>query len=144
LHVSHFARYIKSLAIFSDERQQEIHWLFDSLINSLVIAERNAQAQRHISAATSMRHAKNLMRFLNRSFQDLPDQQLVSHLDDFFNMLERSMDHSMQLPMVEDLEEIRLLVCDLHKGWETLLMPTTSSPTHVTKSDDGYSRGLLA
>ena len=142
--MSHFARYIKSLAVFSDERQQEIHWLFDSLINSLVIAERNAQAQRHTSAATSMRHAKNLMRFLNRSFQDLPDQQLVSHLDDFFKMLERSMDHSMQLPMVEDLEEIRLLVCDLHKGWETLLMPTTSSPTHVTKSDDGYSRGLLA
>ena len=142
--MSHFARYIKSLAVFSDERQQEIHWLFDSLINSLVIAERNAQAQRHTSAATSMRHAKNLMRFLNRSFQDLPDQQLVNHLDDFFKMLERSMDHSMQLPMVEDLEEIRLLVCDLHKGWETLLMPTTSSPTHVTKSDDGYSRGLLA
>ena len=142
--MSHFARYIKSLAIFSDERQQEIHWLFDSLINSLVIAERNAQAQRHTSAATSMRHAKNLMRFLNRSFQDLPDQQLVSHLDDCFNMLERSMDHSMQLPMVEELEEIRLLVCDLHKDWETLLMPTTSSPTHVTKSDDGYSRGLLA
>jgi hypothetical protein len=33
--VSHFAQYIKSLAIFSEEKQQEIHWLFDSLINSL-------------------------------------------------------------------------------------------------------------
>ena len=142
--MSHFARYIKSLAIFSDEKQREIHWLFDSLINSLVIAERNAQAQRHTAAATSMRHAKNLMRFLNRSFQDLPDQQLVSHLDDFFNMLERSMDHSMQLPMVEDLQEIRLLVCDLHKGWETLLMPTTSSPTHSPKGGESYSQGLLA
>jgi len=142
--VSHFARYIKSLAIFSDERQQEIHWLFDSLINSLVIAERNSQAQRHTAAATSMRHAKNLMRFLNRSFQDLPDQQLVSHLDDFFNMLETSIDHSMQLPLEQDLEEIRLLVCDLHKGWETLLRPTTSSPTYGTKRGQSYSRGLLA
>ena len=142
--MSHFAQYIKSLAIFSDDKQQEIHWLFDSLINSLVIAERNAQAQRHSAAATSMRHAKNLMRFLNRTFQDLPDEQLINHLDDFFNMLERSLDHSMQLPLVEDLQEIRLLICDLHKGWETLLTPTTSSPTYGVSSADEFSKGLLA
>jgi flagellin-specific chaperone FliS len=142
--VSHFAQYIKSLAIFSEDKQQEIHWLFDSLINSLVIAERNAQAQRHSAAATSMRHAKNLMRFLNRTFQDLPDEQLIDHLDDFFNMLERSLDHSMQLPLVEDLQEVRLLICDLHKGWETLLTPTTSSPIHGVNSADELSKGLLA
>jgi flagellin-specific chaperone FliS len=142
--VSHFAQYIKSLAIFSDDKQQEIHWLFDSLINSLVIAERNAQAQRHSAAATSMRHAKNLMRFLNRTFQDLPDEQLIDHLDDFFNMLERSLEHSMQLPLVEDLQEVRLLICDLHKGWETLLTPTTSSPIHGVNSADELSKGLLA
>ena len=142
--MSHFAQYIKSLAIFSDDKQQEIHWLFDSLINSLVIAERNAQAQRHSAAATSMRHAKNLMRFLNRTFQDLPDKQLIDHLDDFFNMLDRSLDHSMQLPLVEDLQEVRLLICDLHKGWETLLTPTTSSPTLGVNSEDGFSKGLLA
>ena len=52
-----------------------------------------------------MRHAKNLMRFLNRSFQDLPDQQLVSPLDDFFNMLETSLDHRMQLPLEQDLRK---------------------------------------
>jgi flagellin-specific chaperone FliS len=137
-------QYIKSLAIFSDDKQQEIHWLFDSLINSLVIAERNAQAQRHSAAATSMRHAKNLMRFLNRTFQDLPDEQLINHLDDFFNMLERSLEHSMQLPLVEDLQEVRLLICDLHKGWETLLTPTTSSPIHGVNSADELSKGLLA
>ena len=142
--MSHFAQYIKSLAIFSDDKQQEIHWLFDSLINSLVIAERNAQAQRHSAAATSMRHAKNLMRFLNRTFQDLPDEQLINHLDDFFDMLERSLDHSMQLPLVEDLQEVRLLICDLHKGWETLLTPTTSSPTYGVSNADQLSKGLLA
>ena len=118
--------------------------MFDSLINSLVIAERNAQAQRHSAAATSMRHAKNLMRFLNRTFQDLPDEQLINHLDDFFDMLERSLDHSMQLPLVEDLQEVRLLICDLHKGWETLLTPTTSSPTYGVSSADEFSKGLLA
>ena len=142
--MSHFAQYIKSLAIFSEDKQQEIHWLFDSLINSLVIAERNAQAQRHSAAATSMRHAKNLMRFLNRTFQDLPDEQLINHLSDFFDMLERSLDHSMQLPLVEDLQEVRLLICDLHKGWETLLTPTTSSPIRGVNRSDEFSKGLLA
>ena len=142
--MSHFAQYIKSLAIFSEEKQQEIHWLFDSLINSLAIAERYAQAQRHASAGTSLRHAKNLMRFLDRSFQDLPDSQLVNHLKDFFGMLERSMDHSMQLPLEEDLQEIRLLVCELQKGWESLLMPTTSSPSQSIAQSTGLSTELLA
>jgi hypothetical protein len=84
------------------------------------------------------------MRFLNRTFQDLPDEQLINHLDDFFNMLERSLDHSMQLPLVEDLQEVRLLICDLHKGWETLLTPTTSSPAHGASSADEFSKGRLA
>jgi hypothetical protein len=46
--------------------------------------------------------------------------------------------------LVEDLQEVRLLICDLHKGWETLLMPTTSSPTHAVKSEEEFSKGLLA
>lgn len=142
--MSHFAQYIQSLTIFSEEKQQEIHWLFDSLVNSLAIAERNAQAQRHASAATSLRHAKNLMRFLNRSFQSLPDQKLVGHLNEFFDMMERSVEHSMQLPLEEDLQEIRLLVCDLQKGWETLLMPTTTSPNQLVPQRADLAAGLLA
>lgn len=142
--MSHFSQYIQSLAAFSEDKQQEIRWLFDSLVNSLAIAERNAQSQRHASAATSLRHAKNLMRFLQRSFQDLPDPQLVSHLNDFFAMLERSMDQSMQLPLEEDLQELRLLVCDLQKGWETLLMPSTSGPSSSVPSQSELSEGLLA
>lgn len=142
--MSHFAQYIKSLAIFSEDKQHEIRWLFGSLINSLTIAERNASAQRHASAATSLRHAKNLLRFLSRSFQDLPDAQLVVHLNDFFAMLERSMDHTMQLPLEDDLQEIRLLVCDLQKGWESLMMPTTSSPSRAVAISDGLTSELLA
>ena len=142
--MSHFAQYIKSLAIFSEDKQHEIRWLFGSLINSLTIAERNASAQRHASAATSLRHAKNLLRFLSRSFQDLPDAQLVGHLNDFFAMLERSMDHTMQLHLEDDLQEIRLLVCDLQKGWESLLMPTTSSPSRAVTISDGLTSELLA
>ncbi len=142
--VSHFSQYIQTLAIFSDAKQQEIRWLFDSLINSLAIAERNANAQRHTSAATSLHHAKNLMRFLERSFKDLPDPQLVSHLNDFFTMLDRSIDHSMQLPLEEDLQELRLLVCDLQKGWETLLVPSTSGPAATSEKSSDLTKGLMA
>ena len=49
----------------------------------------------------------------------------------------------MQLPLEDDLQEIRLLVCDLQKGWESLLMPTTSSSRAVTICD-GLTSELLA
>jgi flagellin-specific chaperone FliS len=116
------------LVVFGEERQQEIRWLFDALNNSLEIAERNADVQRSSSAASSLRHAKNLLSFLNRCFADLPDKQLVNHLDDFFAMLDRAIDQSIQMPLVDDLEEIRELITELQRGWETLLMPSTTVP----------------
>jgi hypothetical protein len=59
-------------------------------------------------------------------------------------MLDRSMDQSMQLPLEEDLQEIRLLVCELQKGWESLLMPTTSSPSQSNAQSTELSTELLA
>jgi len=126
--VSNFTHYVKSLVVFGEERQQEIRWLFDSLDNSLAIAERNADVQRSSSAASSLKHAKNLLKFLNRCFTGLPDKQLVNHLDDFFSMVDKALDQSIQMPLVEDLEEIRELISELQKGWETLLMPSTTVP----------------
>ncbi len=130
--MSNFTQYVKSLVVFGEERQQEIRWLFDALDNSLAIAQKNATVQRSSSAASSLRHAKNLLSFLNRCFADLPDKQLVTHLEDFFAMLDRAVDQSIQLPLEEDLEEIRELIAELQKGWETLLMPSTTVP----KEDD--------
>ena len=130
--MSNFTQYVKSLVVFGEERQQEIRWLFDALDNSLAIAQKNATVQRSSSAASSLRHAKNLLSFLNRCFADLPDKQLVAHLKDFFAMLDRAVDQSIQLPLEEDLEEIRELIAELQKGWETLLMPSTTVP----KEDD--------
>ena len=130
--MSNFTQYVKSLVLFGEERQQEIRWLFDALDTSLMIAQKNATVQRSSSAASSLRHAKNLLSFLNRCFADLPDKQLVAHLEDFFAMLDRAVDQSIQLPLEEDLEEIRERIAELQKGWETLLMPSTT----VTKEDD--------
>lgn len=126
--MSNFTHYVKTLVVFGEERQQEIRWLFDSLDNSLAIAERNADVQRSSSAASSLKHAKNLLKFLNRCFTGLPDKQLVNHLDDFFSMVDKALDQSIQMPLVEDLEEIRELISELQKGWETLLMPSTTVP----------------
>ena len=126
--MSNFTHYVKSLVIFGEERQQEIRWLFNSLNNSLAIAGKNADVQRSTSAASSLRHAKNLLSFLNRCFADLPDKQLVSHLDEFFAMVDKALDQSIQMPLVEDLEEIQDLIKELQKGWETLLMPSTTVP----------------
>ena len=132
--MSNFTQYVKSLVVFGEERQQEIRWLFDALDNSLAIAQKNATVQRSSSAASSLRHAKNLLSFLNRCFADLPDKQLVAHLEDFFAMLDRAVDQSIQLPLEEDLEEIRDLIAELQRGWETLLMPSTTVP-----KEDGRS-----
>ena len=132
--MSNFTHYVKSLVVFGEARQHEIRWLFDSLDNSLAIAQKNAGVQRSTSAASSLRHAKNLLSFLNRCFADLPDEQLVTHLDDFFGMLERAIEQSIQMPLVEDLEEIRELISELKKGWETLLMPSTSVPKQGDQS----------
>ena len=35
---------------------------------------------------------------------------------------------SANFPLVDDLEEIRELITELQKGWETLLMPSTTVP----------------
>jgi hypothetical protein len=43
-------------------------------------------------------------------------------------MLDRAIDQSIQMPLVEDLEEIRELITELQKGWETLLLPSTTVP----------------
>ena len=138
--MSHFAKYVGSLAVFGEGRRHEVRWLFDSLINSLVIAERNADVCRVNSAASSLRHAKNLLRFLNRCMADLPDQKLVTHLDEFFAMLDRSIDQSIQLPISEDLEELRLLVSELQRGWDMLLAPTTSAPDAAPSSHQLLAR----
>jgi protein subunit release factor A len=72
---------------------------------------------------------------LNRCFSDLPDKQLVNHLDDFFSMVDKALDQSIQMPLVEDLEEIRALINELQKGWETLLMPSTTVPEEHSQTN---------
>ena len=126
--MSHFASYIKSLVAFGEPRLREINWLFESSITSLVTAQRNAQHVRTSQSITSLRHAKNLLSFLNRSLAELPDETLVEHLEEFFDYVEESIEKSIQLPLEEDIEELKTLIVDLQAGWDKLISPPTSAP----------------
>ncbi len=55
-------------------------------------------------------------------------------------MLDRSIDQSIQLPISEDLEELRLLVSELQRGWDMLLAPTTSAPDAAPSSHQLLAR----
>jgi len=132
--VSHFANYIKSLVAFGEPRLSEINWLFESIITSLNAAQRNAEFVRTSQSVTSLRHARNLLNFLNRSLMELPDETLVEHLEEFFEYMEESLDRSIQLPLVEEIEELTSLIQDLRSGWEKLVAPTTSAPYAETKT----------
>ena len=132
--MSHFANYIKSLVAFGEPRLSEINWLFESIITSLNAAQRNAEFVRTSQSVTSLRHARNLLNFLNRSLMELPDETLVEHLEEFFEYMEESLDRSIQLPLVEEIEELTSLIQDLRSGWEKLVAPTTSAPYAETKT----------
>ncbi len=138
--MSHFASYIKSLVAFGEPRLGEINWLFESLITSLNTARRNAEFVRTSQSITSLRHAKNLLSFLSRSLNDLPDETLVEHLEEFFNYMEESLDRAIQLPLAEEIEELTSLIIDLQAGWDKLVAPTTSAPY----SKEEQSSSILA
>jgi len=65
---------------------------------------------------------------------ELPDETLVEHLEEFFEYMEESLDRSIQLPLVEEIEELTSLIQDLRSGWEKLVAPTTSAPYAENKS----------
>ena len=132
--MSHFANDIKSLVAFGEPRLSEINWLFESLITSLNAAQKNAELVRTSQSVTSLRHAKNLLSFLSRSLTDLPDETLVEHLEEFFDYMEESLDRSIGLPLVEEIEELSSLIQDLRSGWEKLIAPTTSAPYQDIKA----------
>ena len=103
-------------------------------------ARRNAELVRTSQSITSLRHAKNLLSFLSRSLNDLPDETLVEHLEEFFDYMEESLDRAIQLPLAEEIEELTSLIIDLQAGWDKLIAPTTSAPY----SKEEQSSSILA
>ena len=71
-----------------ERRITEINWLFESVEKSLARAETNFIAEKKSRAYISLRHAKNLTGFLQKSLGDIPDQKLTKHLDEFFSYVD--------------------------------------------------------
>ena len=106
-----------------ERRITEINWLFESIDRSLGRAGENFLDGKRSRAYISLRHARNLTRFLNRALGDIPDVRLSKHLQEFFVYAETCIDTSLRLPIHEDLAEMRSLLKELHGGWLHLVSP---------------------
>ena len=121
--MSQYTKYVKSMVEHGERRITEINWLFESVDRSLKMAEQNHREKKHSRAYISLRHAKNLTGFLQRSLGDLPDPKLIKHLRDFFTYVDGCIDTSLRLPIHTELADMRQMLKELHTGWLHLVSP---------------------
>ena len=107
MDISPYTKYVRSMVEHGERRITEINWLFESVEKSLARAETNFIAEKKSRAYISLRHAKNLTGFLQKSLGDIPDQKLTKHLDEFFFYVDTCIETSLRLPIHEDLSEMR-------------------------------------
>ena len=67
MDISPYTKYVRSMAEHGERRITEINWLFESVEKSLARAETNFIAEKKSRAYISLRHAKNLTGFLQKS-----------------------------------------------------------------------------
>ena len=127
MDISPYTKYVRSMVEHGERRITEINWLFESVERSLARAEINFIAEKKARAYVSLRHAKNLTCFLQKSLGDIPDQKLTRHLDEFFSYVDNCIETSLRLPIHEDLSEMRGLLKELHGGWLHLVSPIRGS-----------------
>ncbi len=120
---SPYTKYIRLMVEHGERRITEINWLFESVEKSLARAEKNFIAEKKSRAYISLRHAKNLTGFLQKSLGDIPDQKLTKHLSEFFSYVDNCIETSLRLPIYDDLSEMRGLLKELHGGWLHLVSP---------------------
>ena len=125
--VSPYTKYVQSMVAHGGKRASDIEWLFGSIDQSLLFAQKRLLADERKRALVSLQHAKNLCGFLKKSLGDLPDPKLVKHLDEFFLYVDDSIDSSLRLPLDNDLSEMRTLIDDLRCGWQHLISPIRAS-----------------
>lgn len=127
---------------FRSSSQDEMEFLFDSLMHSLAVASKNASTQSFERANPSLRHAVMLSGRLRRNLKDIPIPSLHGHIDDLFDYFSEVLTDAFKLPFVEDIDELKLLTSELRKGVRTLLEPTASSRPYVVTSSEHSSSSL--
>ena len=123
MDASPYTNYVRSMIEHGERRITEINWLFESVEKSLARAEENFVDKKKSRAYISLRHAKNLTGFLQKSLGDIPDAKLTKHLNEFFSYVDSCIETSLRLPIHEDLSEMRGLLKELHGGWLHLVSP---------------------
>ena len=123
MDISPYTKYVRSMVEHGERRITEINWLFESVDKSLARAETNFISEKKSRAYISLRHAKNLTGFLQKSLGDIPDQKLTRHLDEFFSYVDACIETSLRLPIHKDLSDMRVLLKELHGGWLHLVSP---------------------
>ena len=127
---------------FRSGSQDEMEFLFDSLMHSLAVASKNASTQSFERANPSLRHAVMLSGRLRRNLKDIPIPSLHGHIDDLFDYFSEVLTDAFKLPFVEDIDELKLLTSELRKGVRTLLEPTASSRPYIVASSEHSSSTL--
>lgn len=127
---------------FRSSSQDEMEFLFDSLMHSLAVASKNASTQSFERANPSLRHAVMLSGRLRRNLKDIPIPSLHGHIDDLFDYFSEVLTDAFKLPFVEDIDELKLLASELRKGVRTLLEPTASSRPYIVASSEHSSSTL--
>ena len=134
-------QHIRKLTIdiekFGSENNQEMGFLFESLIHSLKTALRQARNLNLERCTPSTKHSVNLSRLLYTNLSSLPVPSIISHMDDLFAYIEETLQNNLALPIAEDFEELIVLVEELEKAVKTLLKPIEKVSSYATRDIDG-------
>ena len=118
----------------------EINWLFNSVDRSLGQAQSNFDNGKRSRAYISLRHAKNLAGFLQRSLGEIPDQKIKKHLHEFFTYINQALETSIRGEIADELAEMRVLLSELHEGWLHLVSPMRGIRLHDVDENRAASK----
>ena len=111
------------IAEFGHKNEEEMNFLFRSLKHSLKTATDHASMHRYDRTVPSIKHGLNLSGLLYKNLCLIPVPSLRGHIDDLFDYIKQTLEENLRVPLAEDLIELSLLVKELERGVNTLLVP---------------------
>ena len=111
------------IAEFGHKNEEEMNFLFRSLKHSLKTATDHASMHRYDRTVPSIKHGLNLSGLLYKNLCLIPVPSLRGHIDDLFDYIKETLEENLRVPLADDLIELCLLVKELEKGVNTLLVP---------------------
>ena len=126
IKMTQFKSLKNDIAEFGHKNEEEMNFLFRSLKHSLKTATDHASMHRYDRTVPSIKHGLNLSGLLYKSLCMIPVPSLRGHIDDLFDYIKETLQENLRVPLSEDLIELSLLINELEKGVNTLLVPIDS------------------